>query len=232
MNSTSLSSLLATLALDSSPVIDTCFSKKDYVAIDLSEANPDLNQFDNTSAQAWESYIKKHLTKQSKAVAYGGYLEQRNIYERSTYFNTEAKEKQRNIHLGIDLWVGAGTAVLAVLDGEIHSFKDNTHYGDYGPTIMLKHQIEGLVFYTLYGHLSRASLLSLKRGVPVRAGEQIATLGTSAVNGDYAPHLHFQIIQDLQGMTGDYPGVSSQGNLAFYKSNCPDPNLILGLEAE
>ena len=50
------------------------------------------------------------------------------------------------------------------------------------------------------------------------------------VNGDYPPHLHFQIINDLQGNFGDYLGVCSANELDFYKENCPDPNLILKLK--
>ena len=61
----------------------------------------------------------------------------------------------------------------------------------------------------------------------VKKGEQIATLGLPPINGDYAPHLHFQIIIDMEGKIGDYPGVCNEKTLLFYKSNCPDPNLLL-----
>ncbi len=61
----------------------------------------------------------------------------------------------------------------------------------------------------------------------VQKGQQIATLGLPPINGDYAPHLHFQIIIDMEGKFGDYPGVCSENTLAFYKENCPDPNGLL-----
>ena len=107
---------------------------------------------------------------------------------------------------------------------------NNTNYGDYGPTLILKHKIEDELFYTLYGHLSLASIERIKVGVEVKQGEQIATLGTTEVNGDYPPHLHFQIIKDIQDYKGDYPGVCNQMDLEFYRGNCPDPNLLLGLK--
>ena len=66
-------------------------------------------------------------------------------------------------------------------------------------------------------------------GTEVKQGEQIATLGTAEVNGDYAPHLHFQLVKDMQGFKGDYPGVTNRLDLEFYKTNCPDPNLLLKL---
>ena len=111
----------------------------------------------------------------------------------------------------------------------MHSFQDNTNYGDYGPTIILKHCIETVEFYTLYGHLNRSSIKTLHKNDQISKGQVIGWLGRSEVNGDYAPHLHFQIIKNIESYEGDYPGVSSQNDLAFYRANCPDPNLILKL---
>jgi hypothetical protein len=50
------------------------------------------------------------------------------------------------------------------------------------------------------------------------------------VNGDYAAHLHFQIIKDLQGFVVDYPGVCSKQDLEFYEGNCLDLEVLLRLE--
>lgn len=61
----------------------------------------------------------------------------------------------------------------------------------------------------------------------MEAGDKIGAVGSAKVNGEYAPHLHFQIIEDLQGNSGDYPGVSSKEDIEFYLKNCPDPNLLL-----
>ncbi len=229
MNSDTFSSFLSQIAQDNTYVIDATFSKENYCPIDLSQANPDLNTFDIASSEAWQTYITNYLKKQNKQVAYGGYLEKRNIYNRSVHFNKQNPETERNIHLGLDLWIDADTKVLAAFNGEIHSFKNNTNFGDYGPTIILKHDIENIIFYTLYGHLSEASLVSLKIGDTINKGDVIARLGTNKVNGDYAPHLHFQIIKDLQGNVGDYPGVTSIKDLEFYKANCVNPNLVLKL---
>lgn len=228
MNSTQLKSFLATLTKEVF-VIDPSISKTDYTPIDLSQANTALDTIDSSSSKAWDIYITNYLITKNKKVAFGGYLERRGIYNRSAYFNNQNPETERNIHLGLDLWVEAGTSVLAAFNGEIHSFKDNTNFGDYGPTIILKHHLDGFVFYTLYGHLSRESLIGLKVGAKVNQGEVIAYLGKAEVNGDYAPHLHFQIIKDLQGNIGDYPGVASLKDLEFYKENIFNPEVVLGL---
>ncbi|MCB0399896.1 MAG: peptidoglycan DD-metalloendopeptidase family protein [Winogradskyella sp.] len=220
-------------SLQAHPLIHPSVSKNTYVPLDLSIHNKELEHVDVSSSKALESYIWNHLKTNNAKVAFGGYLEHRAIYNRSDYFKMSQTERsrspkeERNIHLGLDLWIEAGTAIYAPLDGKIHSFKNNTNYGDYGPTIILEHCIENETFFTLYGHLSLESIGNLKVGVEVEQGQQIATLGTAEVNGDYAPHLHFQIIKDIQNYKGDYPGVSNQLNMEFYKSNCPDPNLLL-----
>ncbi|WP_271405132.1 peptidoglycan DD-metalloendopeptidase family protein [Tenacibaculum soleae] len=212
-------------------VIDTSISFEKYVPISIASSNTELS-FDVSSSKEWEKYLDSFLIKHQKRVAFGGYLETRDIYNRSEYFNKQSKENQRNIHLGIDLWCNANTNVLAVLDGEIHSFKNNKNFGDYGPTIILKHTIDNHIFYSLYGHLSESSLKNLNIGDKVSQGEKIAVLGDNSVNGDYAPHLHFQLIMDMESNLGDYPGVSSTKTLDFYKNNCPDPNLLLKLPHE
>ncbi|HRN46046.1 MAG TPA: peptidoglycan DD-metalloendopeptidase family protein, partial [Flavobacterium sp.] len=135
--------------------------------------------------------------------------------------------EERNIHIGLDLWIKAGTPVLAALDGFIHSFNYNTGVGDYGPTIIIEHKIKNQHFHTLYGHLSLESISNINIGDPVLKGMQIATLGDAAVNGDYSPHLHFQIIEEIPNKFGDYPGVSTKSDLNYYLKNCPDPNLLL-----
>jgi murein DD-endopeptidase MepM/ murein hydrolase activator NlpD len=191
-----------------------------YIPIDVSVDSPYFTP--GMSALAFEEVVEQYLQSAHAQVAYGGYLEVRNLYQRSDVFqqpNTEA----RNIHLGLDLWTKAGTPVLAAWDGVIHSFQDNRALGDYGPTIILKHTFSEITFYTLYGHLHRGSLTFLQIGQKVQAGDVIASLGTAEENGDYAPHLHFQIILNLQGKSGDYPGVCAASEVDFYKANCPDP---------
>lgn len=229
MSNDTLSQYLKQLAKQDLFVIDASLSRSDYISLDLSFTNPDLATIDVSSSVHLGNYINSHIQSHNAKVAFGGYLETRAIYNRSTYFNSQDSEVDRNIHLGLDLWIAARTPIYAPIDGIIHSFKNNTNFGDYGPTIILEHDVEDQKFYTLYGHLSLESLNDLKIGQVINQGDQIATLGDASVNGDYPPHLHFQIIRDLQGNSGDYPGVSSKSDLDFYKDNCPDPKILLGL---
>ncbi len=210
------------------PVIDAGFSIDDYHPVDLSVNNAELSEFALKSPEAFEDYLSQLLRKQGKKIAYGGYNEHRGLYKRSELFSdVEEEDLVRNIHIGMDIWAPAATAVLAALPGKIHSFRDNDNFGDYGPTIILEHEISDKTIYTLYGHLQRSSLKNLSVGQTIRQGEQIAVLGEPLENGNYAPHLHFQIILDMKGKDGDYPGVSSKKELEYYLANSPDPNLLL-----
>ena len=207
------------------PILDDAIPIQAYTRLDLSNSNPELNSIDITKHHQCQDYIDCVLTRNNALVAYGGYLEKRNLYSNKSNFT--ANGSRRNIHLGIDFWAAAGTTVMTPANGEVHSFQNNAAEGDYGPTIILKHDLNGSVFHTLYGHLSVASIDHLYEGKKFKKGEVLATLGTPDINVNYAPHLHFQLIIDLEGKKGDYPGVCSEEMLDFYQKNCPDPNLLL-----
>jgi 4-aminobutyrate aminotransferase-like enzyme/Ser/Thr protein kinase RdoA (MazF antagonist) len=162
----------------------------------------------------------------------GRYNEARPIYSGDLFkVETDELPERRTIHLGIDLFQEAGSPVFAPLDGLVHSFGNNTAFHDYGPTIILQHTVEAedLTFFTLYGHLSQESLHGLAAGKTVRKGQQIARLGHYPANGDWPPHLHFQIITDMLAYEGQFPGVAAPGRRAVWLSLSPDPNLILGI---
>ncbi|MAK61298.1 MAG: peptidase M23 [Ponticaulis sp.] len=168
---------------------------------------------------------------ENEGVLMGGYLENRSIYD-SPVFATPGEEP-RNLHLGLDVFAPAGTPVFAPLEGLVHSFQTNNGELDYGPTILLEHSpTEDLTFWTLYGHLSEDSLLGLEEGDPISMGETLAELGGSDVNGGWAPHLHFQIMLDLDGRRGDFPGVCRSSERAKWEAICPDPRRLLGLRSD
>ncbi len=214
---------------ESAKVIANHIDYAHYTALDLSVTNEHLAQNKPATAQDYERYIQQHLDNHQAQIAFGGYNETRNLYQRSTVFKNDNTD-ERNIHIGLDLWINEAAPIYAALDGKIHSFQNNEALGDYGPTIILQHIIDGFTFHTLYGHLSLDSLKEKKVGTFVKKGQQIATLGLPPINGDYAPHLHFQIIIDMENKTGDYPGVCSSKTLAFYLQNSPDPNLLLKIK--
>lgn len=212
--------------LENTKVIEDSIPYSKYTPINLSIFNDKLSKMDLSNSQEFEIFIKNHLQKNEAKVAFGGYNEERNLYKSSELFNDQENE-ERNIHIGMDLWIKSETPILAALDGTVHSFNFNAGKGNYGPTIILKHAIENQNFYTLYGHLSVESIENLEIGIPFKKGQKIGTLGDSSVNGGYAPHLHFQIIKEIKDYLGDYPGVCSKNDLDYFLENCPNPNLLL-----
>jgi peptidoglycan LD-endopeptidase LytH len=195
--------------------------------LDFSATNPDLApdrvpSLDLTNTAVFSEYVFGKLREAGAEVGIGGYNEHRVIYRRSEHFNIEETEP-REIHLGVDIWAEAGTLIFTPKDGFVHSFQDNNRFGDYGPTIILQHNLAGKTVYSLYGHLTRTSLEGLYEGKPFRAGEKLAEIGPFPENGDWPPHLHFQLITDLLNNRGDFPGVCSLTDREFYLGICPDP---------
>ena len=93
-------------------------------------------------------------------------------------------------------------------------------------------------FYTLYGHLSAASLFEAGSGAPLLApgravarGQAVGALGSPVAgeNGGWWPHTHFQVMveQGLGGWRGDYPGVCRRVDWPAYRVLMLDPNLLL-----
>lgn len=187
------------------------------VELDLSATNTDLHAKIFGNMEAFTQYIDAKL---DGKIGYGGYLEHRVIYEAHDNFATSSADF-RNIHLGMDFWTQAGTPVFAPLDGVVHSFQVNPGSGNYGPTIILYHTKEDI--YSLYGHLASTDLAHIQIGDAIAKGQKLCHLGEAYENGNWPPHLHFQLIRDMQGMSGDYPGVCAQRDVEFYERNCPDP---------
>lgn len=194
--------------------------------LDFTAANIELSTDIIADTQKFTDWVSNKLKANNCRYGIGGYMEHRTIYAVSPHFDTE--DEPRRLHLGVDIWGEAGTPIYSPLEGTVHSFQDNDNFGDYGPTIILQHNLDSLVLYSLYGHLSRASLAYLSAGMSIKKDQQIATLGDNTENGHWPPHLHFQLMFDMEGKRGDYPGVCKFSEKEKYKLNIPDPALVLG----
>ncbi len=249
--------------------------------LDLSVGSPDLGNYaDMEDSQLLNQKIAVPLTAElpesnvsrlPSNVLIGRYDEARPFYTTDAYeVRGNEGPEWRSVHIGLDFFLPPGSPVFAPLDGTVHSFQDNDSERDYGPTIILEHQMiadcglriadlggstdvdlksvstvemetgqlaplqsairnpqSAIVFYTLYGHLSRRSLEGLAVGQKVEAGEAFCQIGVMPENGNWPPHLHFQVILDLLGWSGDFPGVVFPRWREVWKSICPDPWLLL-----
>ena len=218
-------------------VVNFNAATENIAPINLSKTNTALTEEIYSNTKNFSNYIDQKRNEQNAKFLIGGYNELRVIYKRSLLFDEEKKygiekpiaEEPRRLHIGTDIWGDAGTKIFAPLGGVVHSFAFNNNFGDYGATIILQHQLDTIVFHTLYGHLSFANITHLQEGKYIGRGELLAHFGEPKENGNWPPHLHFQIINDMRLYKGDYPGVCAEKESNKYLLNCPNPDLILDM---
>lgn len=211
--------------------------KDKLLLMDFTAKNETLTEAVFSDTEKFSQYINQQLNSANAMYGIGGYDELRTLYARSKVFDAspqplssggEGQENEpRRLHVGIDIWGKPATPVFAPLGGVIHSFAFNETYGNYGATIILQHQIKAFTFFTLYGHLSLQDIAHLKEGKFISMGEEVGHFGQPNENGNWPPHLHFQIITDMGNYKGDFPGVCKLSEKEKYLNNCPDPDLIL-----
>lgn len=226
--STKIGRLAEYLEKESGPLISRSIGGRGPAVFDFTSNNPILRGIDTADPIELGRYLGDVLMWNNARIGIGRYNEERILYSSELF---RSGGEKRNIHLGVDIFTDAGTEVLCPLDGAVHSFQNNSARGDFGPTIILEHTIKGKKFYTLYGHLSIESIKGLHEGMNFKKGDVLCRIGDISVNGGWPAHLHFQVISDLKGRRGDFPGVCSPSQRARYLELCPDPNAILKIPA-
>ena len=159
----------------------------------------------------------------------GRYGEPRLLYtDRAFALGPHKGSDRRTVHLGVDVFLPAGSPVHAPLDGHVQIVEFRDQPLDYGGMVILQHTpAPGVKFSTLYGHLSRASVARLTTGQPIRKGEAFAALGDPSENGGWAPHLHLQVALLCELLGADWPGVADPDDLQFWRALCPNPAALL-----
>jgi 4-aminobutyrate aminotransferase-like enzyme/Ser/Thr protein kinase RdoA (MazF antagonist) len=212
------------------PVMTLPESEDEITVLDLSLGSPLLNGRDTEDTEAFTRRVFRHMEDKGAAVGIGRYLEPRAFYLTEIFEGRPGDPRERRtIHTGIDLFDQAGAEVRAPLAGRVFSVVDNGQGLDYGPTVMLEHDGPAGPFWTLYGHLEAESVETLEVGAEVSAGDVIARIGPYPENGDWPPHLHFQILTDLLDFEGQFPGVALPREQSVWASFSPDPNVITRL---
>ncbi len=205
--------------MDFNPTTDS------LLPLNFTATNAELTPVILDNTDVFSHWVEQKLQEHGAKYGIGGYDENRTIYSRSEHF--DAEEEPRRLHLGTDIWGPAETPIYNFFDAKVHSFKFNNNFGDYGATIILQYQLGEVELFGLYGHLSLNSLEGLSEGQFIPKGKQFARFGVKEENGYWPPHLHFQLMLDIQGWKGDYPGVCQFSKRESYLQNCPDPALIL-----
>jgi 4-aminobutyrate aminotransferase-like enzyme/murein DD-endopeptidase MepM/ murein hydrolase activator NlpD len=216
------------------PVMPFDLREEPLVVLDLSIDSPMVSADPRENAEPLlTARVEAAMREAGVRVAIGRYDEPRLLYSSALFAADDPLEERRTIHLGLDLFADAGTPVHAPIDGTVHAFSYNGAALDYGGVIILRHSIDdGTPFYSLYGHLSRASLEGLSIGQAIAAGDVFASLGAPHENGGWTPHLHLQLFTDLLDLGTDAPGVARASHREAFRAICPDPNLIVGIPAD
>jgi murein DD-endopeptidase MepM/ murein hydrolase activator NlpD len=226
MSASTINDLLVKNQSGFAAVVDLNPDKEKVFGLVFTADNTALTLETVSDTTLFSNYIDVTLAENNAKFGVGGYLEHRTVYARSKHFDTQEGEPRR-LHLGVDIWGEVNTPVYAFMDAKVHSFAFNNNFGDYGATIILKHELENETFFSLYGHLSLKSIENLFEGKPIKKGEAFCDFGKAEENGFWPAHLHFQLMCDMEGKKGDYFGVGKLSEIEIWKQKLPNPNLIL-----
>ncbi|KAA3621395.1 MAG: aminotransferase class III-fold pyridoxal phosphate-dependent enzyme, partial [Proteobacteria bacterium] len=176
---------------------------------------------------AFTAYILARMAEKGASVAVGRYLEKRGVYTTDAYRTADPGER-RDRHLGVDLFIAAGEPVYTPIAGVVEGVANNDAALDFGPTVIVRHETDaGAPFWTLYGHLSIETLDHLAPGQTLDAGDTIGWVGDFPINGDWPPHLHFQVMTSLPDMGTGIHGVGTDKMLDTWESVFIDPELVI-----
>lgn len=98
-----------------------------------------------------------------------------------------------SLHAGIDFEGDTGTPIYSVADGIVKAAQPSPN-NSLGVCVIIAHNVNGVQFDTLYGHLSR---LDVGVGQGVGAGQVIGAVGSTG--NSTGSHLHFEVhVNDVQ----------------------------------
>jgi 4-aminobutyrate aminotransferase-like enzyme/Ser/Thr protein kinase RdoA (MazF antagonist) len=155
----------------------------------------------------------------------GRHGEPRLIYTEPAFVGPTKTANRRSVHLGLDLFAPAGTALRAPLAGEVVLAGSEDGAQGYGGMVVLCHDTPAGSLFTLWGHLA-ADCARQRPGGRIEAGEVFARIGTPSENGGWAPHLHLQM-----GFENDsrWDGVADPDDRVVQLARFPNPAALLNL---
>ncbi|WPC03306.1 aminotransferase class III-fold pyridoxal phosphate-dependent enzyme [Pseudomonas benzenivorans] len=216
-------------AHDFAPLLRPAVTAPRVRVFDFSAASSDSRAIEGLDCAGMQTYIEAQIAAAGADFGVGRYGERRGLYSSAAYAGATAQQR-RDTHLGVDLFAPAGEAVHAPFAGVVAFFHDDAEDQGFGPTLLLEHRSDcGARFWTLYGHLSRASCATLRVGQALARGEAFARLGERTENGGWPTHLHFQLVTDHLGLQARMYGVGVAQHWQVWRAVSPDPSVVLGL---
>lgn len=170
------------------PLFGDFLKGKPYI-FDFSSNNSKTLEYNLTDFKQFNTMIFDELEASGHQWGVGRYLEERKTLLRA-YPNII--EEQRYYHLGLDIIVPYDTPMHSPLDADVHKTGKETIVGNYGGYVILKHNINRVVFYSFYGHLKTPHLVNV--GDKIKAGQKFAHIGQESDSGGWFCHVHVQIL--------------------------------------
>lgn len=159
--------------------------------LDLSIETVGPDRFATTDYPSFQREIFSLLEEAGASWGIGPYLENRGGL--LAQYPGMVSEK-RFFHAGLDIIVPPGLPLFAPLGGVVHATEVDGGTGNYGGLVVIKHQIAGAIFYSLYGHLS--TQFEVEPGEPLIAGQRFGTIGEDEDSGGWFTHTHLQILTE------------------------------------
>lgn len=92
-------------------------------------------------------------------------------------------------HQGIDFNPGMGAPIQVIADGTVR-LAQKSDAGGYGCYVIVDHNVNGMRFASLYGHMQCGSV-AMSKGEDVKVGQQVGNVGSTGTST--GAHLHFEI---------------------------------------
>ncbi len=213
-------------AHDFAPVIRPDLARPKVAVLDFSASSPDAAELASLDGPGFDRWCEGKTANAGADFAVGSYGEDRTIYKGEAF---DIGAARRSVHLGIDIFAPAGEPVHAPFAGRVAFLHDDAVPYGFGPTVLLAHEAEAETFWTLYGHLSHDGFAKLTPGQAIAKGQAFASFGQRHENGNWPPHLHFQIVTDHLGLQARMHGVGVGRDWQIWRQVSPDPSGVLGL---
>ncbi len=163
----------------------------------------------------------------------GPFGEKRTVYQGEMFVSRFREETRRVMHLGLDLFMAAGTPLHTPIDATVRSVEIEPDPLGYGCLISLEHRPDdGPAFVSLWGHMAHEAMDRLAPGQKLAAGDLVGHMGAPAENGGWAPHLHLQISADRRLAAADILGVGEEAYLDVWAELFPDASGFAGVPPE
>ena len=196
------------------PLLGNQLHGKPYI-FDFSSKSKNIEKYMAKEFEVFQKNIFDELKLNNAEWGIGRYLEER---KKILSMFPQFLQEERFYHLGLDIVVPAEFNLFAPIDAEVYKTGMDKGFRNYGGYVVLKHEVEGTIFYSFYGHLKTEFLV--KEGDKIKQGNKFAQIGEREDSGEWFTHTHLQTLTqkaiDENMMTKGYISEEKLKNIEEY----------------